>query len=272
MKPLYTFVGGGNMGRALIGGLLRAGHPSSRIRVADAHGPSRDRCASEFGVETFDDNGEAAAGADAVVLAVKPQQMREAARGLAQAADGSALFVSIAAGITLGHLATWLGAQRAIVRCMPNTPALIGAGAAALCANARTSAAQRDLAGSLLESVGLAVWLEDEAQMDAVTALSGSGPAYVFLLLELLERAAGRLGLPAELARALAIETVAGAARLARESKDAPEALRHQVTSPGGTTERALAAFEAAGLAGIVEAALTAARDRSVELAKEFEA
>lgn len=271
MKPLYTFVGGGNMGRALIGGLLRAGHPSSRVRVADAFAEARDRCASEFGVETFEDNASAAAGADAVVLAVKPQQMAAVAPALAGAADSSAVFVSIAAGVTLDHLAGWLGAGRAIVRCMPNTPALVGAGAAALCANARTSDAQRALAGTLLESVGLAVWLDDEGQMDAVTALSGSGPAYVFLLLEVLERAAVDLGLPVELARALALETIAGAAKLARESDEAPAALRRQVTSPGGTTERALASFEADDLAGVVARALTAARDRSVELARGVE-
>lgn len=267
MEALYAFIGGGNMGRALIGGLLAAGHPATRIRVADAVADCRAACVASFGVSALADNVAAAAGADVVVLAVKPQQLRAVASALAPSATTAQLYLSIAAGITLGHLGAWLGADRAIVRAMPNTPAQIGYGAAALCANAAVTATQRAQASRLLEAVGVAVWLDDEQLMDAVTALSGSGPAYVFLLLELLENAGTDLGLPAALSRQLALATVEGAARLARGSAYDPAVLRAQVTSPGGTTERALATFTEADLAGIVLRALRAARDRGRELA-----
>ena len=266
MDPLFAFIGGGNMGSALIGGLLAAGHPPARIRVADSEASCRASCAARFGVMVTADNLAACRDADVVVLAVKPQQLRTVALALAPAIDVGQLFVSIAAGISLGQLETWLGVGRAIVRAMPNTPAQIGCGAAALCANGAVSATQHALASRLLESVGLAVWLDDERLMDAVTALSGSGPAYVFLLLELLEQAGCQLGLPADLSRSLSLATVEGAARLARGSKHDAATLRRQVTSPGGTTERALQSFADADLAGIVARALTAARDRGREL------
>ncbi len=267
MEPLFAFIGGGNMGRALIGGLLAAGHPASQIHVADAHEASRKSCADAFNVTIFSDNRLAANDADVVVLAVKPQQMRDVACALAGGGRRSTLYLSIAAGITTNHLATWLGAGSAIVRAMPNTPALIGAGVAGLYANAAVTNGQRALAEHLLGAVGVALWLDNEDLMDAVTAVSGSGPAYYFLLLELMERAGTRLGLPAGIARRLALETAYGATRLARESTHDAATLRHQVTSPGGTTERALLAFEQADLAHIVETALTAARDRGIELA-----
>lgn len=269
MEPLFAFIGGGNMGRALAGGLVASGHSPSRIRVADVSEACRLACAASHGVMVTDDNLAACAGADVVVLAVKPQQLREVCLALAPAAGPSTLFLSIAAGITLRHLEAWLGRDRAIVRAMPNTPAQIGCGAAALCANGAVSNTQHALAESLLASVGVAQWLEDESLMDAVTALSGSGPAYVFLLLELLEQAGAELGLPAALSRKLALATVEGAARLASASSDEPATLRRQVTSPGGTTERALQSFNDADLAGIVLRALTAARDRGRELAAQ---
>lgn len=268
MQSTYAFIGGGNMGRSLIGGLLAAGHPRSAIRVADADPAARAACHAQFDLEAAADNAEAARGADVVVLAVKPQHLRDVARALPR--HGDALYVSIAAGITLAHLEAWLG-PRPIVRAMPNTPALIGCGAAALVANAAVDAAGRGHASRLLEAVGSAVWLEDESHMDAVTALSGSGPAYVFRFIELLEAAGSELGLPPELARRLALDTVYGASRLARESSSTPAALREQVTSPGGTTERALVELEHADLAAIVRRALTAARDRAVELAAGIE-
>ncbi len=269
MDSLFAFIGGGNMGRALVGGLLAGGHSASRIRVADADAGCRAACAERFGVMVTDDNLAACEGADVVVLAVKPQQLREVSLALAPNTSPSTLFLSIAAGITLGHLAAWLGDERAIVRAMPNTPAQIGCGAAALCANHAVSPAQHDLAEHLLAAVGEAVWLEDEGLMDAVTALSGSGPAYVFLLLELLEQSGCELGLPAALSRRLSLATVEGAARLARGSEHDPATLRRQVTSPGGTTEQALKRFNDADLAGIVSRALTAARDRGRELAAQ---
>ncbi len=267
MEPLFAFIGGGNMGRALIGGLIAGGHPPSRIRVADADDGCRTACAERYGVVVTDDNLAVCNDADVVVLAVKPQQLRDVCLALAAIASPSTLFLSIAAGITLDHLETWLGSGRAIVRAMPNTPAQIGCGAAALCGNAAVSVAQHALASRLLEAVGVAVWLDDESLMDAVTALSGSGPAYVFLLLELLEQAGRELGLPAGLSRTLSVATVEGAARLARGSEHDPATLRRQVTSPGGTTEQALKHFNDADLAGIVSGALTAARDRGRELA-----
>lgn len=269
MEPLFAFIGGGNMGRALVGGLLAAGHPAARIRVADSSDTCREACAERYGVMVTADNTAAAHDADVIVLAVKPQQLREVTLALAPAIRSDALVLSIAAGIPLGHLEAWLGADRAIVRAMPNTPAQIGAGAAGLCANAAVTAAQRELAARLLGAVGVAVWLDDESLMDAVTALSGSGPAYVFLLLELLAAAGAELGLPAPLAAELAQATVEGAARLARESGTEPAELRRQVTSPGGTTERALASFAVDDLGGVVLRALTAARDRGRELAAQ---
>ncbi len=272
MNPLYAFIGGGNMGRALVGGLIAAGHPPAKIRVSDPEPTCREYCAERFGVEVFERNADAMHTAEVVVLAVKPQQMRDVAVELAGVQSSDPLYISIAAGITIRHLSGWLGEDRAIVRCMPNTPALVGCGAAGLIANAHVSADQQAIANQLLEAVGIAVWLDDEHLMDAVTALSGSGPAYFFLLFELLERAAVDLGLPAPLARSLAIETARGASVLAGSSNDDPATLRKQVTSPGGTTERALAAFEAAGLGAIVNDALRAAHDRSIELARQVDA
>ncbi len=271
MSPIYAFVGGGNMGRALIGGLVAGGCPAHRIRVADPDAAARESCAASFDVGVFADAAQAVADADVVVLAVKPQQMREVARGVVGSCGGGALFLSIAAGITCGHLARWLGADRAIVRAMPNTPALVGRGAAVLFANAAVSNAQREHAQALLGAVGSAAWVDDEALMDAVTAVSGSGPAYFFLFMELIEKVAVELGLPAALARELTLDTALGAATLARGASEPPATLRTRVTSPGGTTERALAAFGDGDLQALVRRALVAARDRSVELAQGIE-
>jgi pyrroline-5-carboxylate reductase len=271
MQPTFAFIGGGNMGRALIGGLLQAGHAASKIRVADAFAPSREQCRDLFSVQVYEQNLDAVVDADVVVFAVKPQQLRDVAGQLADTASDSVLYLSIAAGITIEHLQRWLGPTRSIVRCMPNTPALVGSGAAALCANARVSSPQRALADSLLGAVGSAQWLEDEGLMDAVTAVSGSGPAYFFLFIELIEKIAGELGLPQTLARSLAIDTALGASRLAHSSEQAPAQLREQVTSAGGTTASALAVFEQRGLEDLVREALTAARDRSIALARQVE-
>ena len=268
MHPLLAFIGGGNMGQAIIGGLISGGHPASRIRVSDSLEASRIRCVEAFDVATFADNLSAVEGADVIILAVKPQQMREVAERLAGGARPGPVFISIAAGVPIGRLESWLGADAAVVRCMPNTPALVQAGAAALCANANVTSEQRAQSVQILEAVGIAVWLEDEAQMDAVTALSGSGPAYFFLLLELLEEGAAELGLPREIARRLALQTAYGAACLAKHTSEDPATLRRRVTSPGGTTERALASFEADGLKDVVARALAAAHRRSQQLAQ----
>lgn len=267
----FAFIGGGNMGRALLGGLIAGGHPAAAIRVADPDAASRARCAEEYGVAVFDDNQAACADTEVIVLAVKPQQMQAVASSLAATPKAARLYISIAAGITLAHLERWLGDGRAIVRCMPNTPALVARGASALIANSATSSAQCGVATQLLDTVGSVHWLDDEALMDAVTALSGSGPAYFFLFIELLQRVGQELGLPETLALNLARETALGAASLATTSDDTPARLRENVTSPGGTTERALASFSADGLEDVFRRALTAARDRSIELARQVD-
>ena len=265
-----AFIGGGNMARSLIGGLLKAGTPAAEIRVAD---PVLEPLAP-LGVHATRDNAAAARGGAVVVLAVKPQVMEAACRAIAaelaaSAAAGRApLVVSIAAGTPIAAIERWLGQPHAVVRCMPNTPALLGAGATGMCANARVSAAQRASAERLLAAVGIVEWIDDEALMDAVTALSGSGPAYFFLLIEQLSAAAAGLGLPAASARRLAVQTALGAARMAAESGEDPALLRQRVTSPGGTTAAALASFERDAFAAIVARALTAARDRGRELAE----
>lgn len=264
-----AFIGGGNMARSLIGGLVQKGCDPRRISVADPGAEQRALLTQRFPVQTTTDNRVAAEGADLLVFAVKPQMLRAAAEGLADSVRAThPLIVSIAAGINEPDLRAWLGGEAAIVRAMPNTPALLGAGAAGLYANSAVTPAQRALAQSLLEAVGTALWIEDESLMDAVTALSGSGPAYFFLLMELMEAAALDLGLPAAAARQLTQQTAYGAARMALESGEAPAALRKQVTSPGGTTAAALTVFDEAKLAAIVARALTAARDRGRQLSE----
>lgn len=271
MTDSIAFIGAGNMGRAIVGGLIEGGHPARQIRVADLDPAAGQRLQASFGVVGCVDNASAVAGADVVVLAVKPQQMREVALALRPAlATSRPLVLSLAAGITTTALGRWLGADAAVVRCMPNTPALIRHGATALFATAAVSPGQRAQATTVMQAVGKVHWLEDEALMDAVTALSGSGPAYVFRLVETLEQAGAALGLPPDLARALALETVDGASSLAAQSSSTPAELRAQVTSQGGTTQAALEVLDARGIDALFAAALTAARDRSRTLAEEF--
>ena len=265
-----AFIGGGNMARSLIGGLVQKGCDPKRISVADPSAEQRALLTGRFPVRTTANNLEASEGADVIVFAVKPQVLRAAAEGLVgQVRTRHPLIVSIAAGITEPDLRAWLGGDAAIVRAMPNTPALLGAGAAGLYANSSVNPDQRATAQALLEAVGTALWIEDESLMDAVTALSGSGPAYFFLLMELMEAAALELGLPAATSRELIQQTAYGAARMAQESGEAPATLRKQVTSPGGTTAAALSVFEEGKLSALVTRALTAARDRGRELSQE---
>ncbi|MBI4694242.1 MAG: pyrroline-5-carboxylate reductase [Gammaproteobacteria bacterium] len=265
-----AFIGGGNMGRAILGGLLAQGYAASRIRVADPEPAARALVAERYGVLATADNAEAVAEADVVVLAVKPQQLKAVARALRPAlAVRRPLMLSIAAGITTGLLAEWLG-DVPVVRSMPNTPALVGRGIAGLYAGPGVDGTQRAVAAGILDAVGKTVWVEREDLIDAVTALSGSGPAYFFLVLEALEAAGTALGLEAATARALAIETGLGAAELASRSEFDPATLRAQVTSKGGTTERALAVLTGGGLPALFDEALHAARDRARELAQEL--
>lgn len=266
-----AFIGGGNVARSLIGGLIADGVPAARLEASEPDPVRRAALEREFGVRVTTDNAAAAAAAGVVVLAVKPQIMAGVARGLAASLAGrETLVISVAAGIRSSDLARWLGGEVAIVRAMPNTPALLGCGATALYAAPGVTAMQRERAEFILRAVGSVNWVEDEAHMDAVTALSGSGPAYFFLLIEAMADGATALGLPADLARLLALETALGAARMAIESEEDIAALRHQVTSPGGTTEAALAALEAGGFRALVTTALARAEARSRELADSF--
>ena len=267
--PSIAFIGAGNMAAALIGGLIADGTPPERLIAADPDTERLRQLAASAGIRTLEDNAEAVRAADVVVLAVKPQVLQQVAGTLAEAIQAHRpLVISIAAGVRSDTLQRWLGGGVALVRSMPNTPAMLQAGATALYATPEVDAAQREQAETVLRAVGLVRWVEDESLMDAVTALSGSGPAYFFLFMEALEQAGERLGLPADTARLLTLQTALGAARMAIESGEDPAELRRRVTSPGGTTERAIASFEADDLAGMVLRALSAARDRSVELSQ----
>lgn len=268
-KQAIAFVGGGNMAGSMVGGLLARGWEPGRIRVADPLEASRQRFGA-LGVAVHEHGSDAVAGAATVVLAVKPQQMRAACLDIAAAVGAAgSLVISIAAGIETASIAEWLGEGTAIVRCMPNTPALLQCGATVLFAGPGVSPEQRRRAHAILESVGFAAWVDREELLHAVTALSGSGPAYFFLVMEAMEQAAATLGLEPALARRLSAQTALGAARMVLESDTDVAELRRRVTSPGGTTERALRVFETRGLRALFEAALQAADSRSRELAGE---
>jgi pyrroline-5-carboxylate reductase len=271
MNIKAAFVGGGNMGGALIRGLIARGLAANKISVGEAHQPRRIELADQLGVHVTADNREAVAGADVVVLAVKPQDMAGTVRALATVfAQRTPLMISIAAGIRVADIVSWCGSSASVVRAMPNRPALNGAGATAIYAPAGTTEAHRGLAAQVLGAVGTTVWVQNEDALDVVTALSGSGPAYFFLLAELMTDAAVNLGLERDSARELAIQTLFGSGRMARDSDGDLARLRAEVTSKGGTTEAALRAFDAANLRGIVAAALSAATDRSREMAQAF--
>ncbi|MGK0673747.1 MAG: pyrroline-5-carboxylate reductase [Halothiobacillaceae bacterium] len=264
-KPQMAFIGGGNMARALVGGLIRNHHPVERLCIADPHAEARAQFEG-LGLCTLADNRQAVELAQVVVLAVKPQALGLVARELAPTLRPDQLVISIAAGVRVATLRRWLNGHERIVRAMPNTPSLVQAGVSGLFAPDEVSSAERALAESILRAVGATVWVAQEGLIDAVTALSGSGPAYVFLVMEAMQAAAEKLGLDATTARFLTLETVLGAARLALESLDDPAVLRARVTSPGGTTERGIAALEAAGLRQGFADALEAAFERAEEL------
>ncbi len=264
------FIGAGNMARSLLGGLLAKGYPQEQLWASDPD-PGQRELASSLGVgHVSAGNEEVAAHCAGLVAAVKPQMARQALTPLREAVTTSRpLVVSVAAGIPLDALESWLGAQR-MVRCMPNTPALVSQGVTAMVANAHVSDADRDLAESIMGAVGQWLWLERESQLDAATALSGSGPAYFFYFLEAMIEAGAELGLTEAHARTLALQTALGASKMALESDLSPDALRVQVTSPGGTTERALAVLRDGGFAPLVKAAIKAAEERARELARDF--
>ncbi len=265
------FIGGGNMATSLIGGLIAQGKAADSISVSDPNESQRQQLQQQFAVNTFANAIDATVDADVVVLAVKPQVMKDVALSVAASLSTSTkrpLFVSIAAGIDLFSLQTWLGQKQAIVRCMPNTPSLIQLGASGLFANEHTSIVQKNLAETVLKAAGIVQWVQSEAEIDAVTAVSGSGPAYYFLLMEAMIDAGVELGLSRETASQLTIQTAIGAAHMAKESDVDVAELRKRVTSPGGTTEQAINTFEGAHLRDIVKAALGSASRRSSELAQ----
>ena len=264
---IVTCIGAGNMAYSLLNGLLGAGHPSDRLRAADVL-PAQLARFTPLNIATYSNNAQAIDQADIIVLAVKPQVLQKVLAALPLASHQ--LLISIAAGIPIRTLESNSPLQQSVVRCMPNTPALVGAGISALYANAVASDDHRAQAEALLQSVGKVIWAEEESQLDAVTAVSGSGPAYFFYLMEAMVRAGVELGLSRDAATRLTVETAYGAALLARDSAQDPATLRANVTSPGGTTERALAIMNDAGVADAIVRALHGAARRSAELAKEF--
>ena len=269
MSDSYTFIGGGNMGQALIGGLISSGHPRSSISVLDKAAASRDACAQQFGVKVFERNTRAMNESHAIILAIKPKDVEEVCKDLHQHKLDDTLIISIAAGITCAQLEKWLGHETAIIRAMPNTPALIGLGITGMFANKNVNPLSKQLGTKILGAVGKTEWLEKEGEIDAVTAVSGSGPAYFFLFYELLEDAAAKLGLDTNLSRRLVLSTAKGAVELALSTDKSAAQLRAEVTSEGGTTEKALQSFTKNDLKNTITEALVAARDRSAELSNK---
>ncbi len=266
--PGIAFIGGGNMASAIIGGLIRQGHPASQIEVVEPWDEARAALRKSFAIEALPAPGPQLARAGIVVWAVKPQTFKDAAAQAREHTQG-ALHLSVAAGIRSDSIAQWLGSE-CIVRTMPNTPALVGKGMSALYARPGVSAAQCQSVEAIMATTGEFLWVESEKQLDAVTALSGSGPAYVFYFLEAMTRAGVGMGLTEPQAHQLAVGTFVGASELARRSDEPPALLRQRVTSKGGTTYAALQSMEAAGVAASFEAAMRAAEQRAHELGDEF--
>ena len=269
-KPALTFIGGGNMATSLVGGLLEQGYPPHSITVSDPLAENRDRLQQQFGINITSDNLTTAKNADVIVLAVKPQVMKQVAQELAPSLAHHPMIISIAAGISLESLQQWLGQDTPIVRCMPNTPALVQMGAAGLFANAHVSTEQKASATEILGAVGISCWLDKEADIDAVTAVSGSGPAYYFLIMEAMEQVGMELGLSQAVSRQLTLQTALGASKMAMESDVEPAELRRRVTSPGGTTQRAIETFIEGDITELFRKAMTGAVERAEEMAKEM--
>lgn len=259
------------MSESLIGGMIASGHKASLIQVSEPDEKRRELLEKKYGVNAIKSNNELVNHCDMILFAVKPQLLQQVALPLRQVVqERKPAVISIAAGVRSADLEKWLGGELAIVRVMPNTPALVRAGVSGLYANHRVSDQQKNLAESVMRAVGLTVWLENESQMDIVTALSGSGPAYIFRIIEAMENAATRSGLARETSRLLAIETVLGAAKLAVESEDSPAELRQKVTSPGGTTEQGLIQLEQGDIEKLIQNVINAAIKRSQEMGDEL--
>ena len=266
--PVIAFIGGGNMASAIIGGLIRQGHPASQIEVVEPWAEARDALLKNHGLQAQPEAGPALQRARIVVWAVKPQTFKDAA-AQTRAHTEDALHLSVAAGIRSDSIAQWLGSER-VVRTMPNTPALVGKGMSALYARPGVSPAERESVQAIMATTGEYLWVDSEKQLDAVTALSGSGPAYVFYFLEAMARAGTAMGLSAEQAHQLAVGTFVGASELARRSDESPAVLRQRVTSKGGTTYAALQSMEKDGVGEAFERAMKAAEQRAHELGNEF--
>ena len=266
-----AFIGAGNMANALITGLVADGFSAKNIWASDPVDKNLTALEEQFGIQTSCDNNAAIAHADIIVLSIKPQIMNRICEEIKEIVNTrKPLVISIAAGIQIKNLTTCLGGKTALVRAMPNTPALIKTGATGLFANEYVSEDQQSIAEEIMRAVGVALWVDDEKQMDYVTALSGSGPAYFFRIMEAMEKSACELGLPVKTAHLLTLQTALGAAKLAMESQDTLATVREKVTSPGGTTERGLAAMETEKIDEVIEKTLTAASLRAAELANEY--
>ena len=269
--PRITFIGAGNMARSLLAGLVHGGYERERLLATDRNADIRAQISAQLGIATTDDNAQAAHWADIVVLAVKPQHLQAICREIGPAVQAHRpLILSIAAGIRIQDIDRWLGGGLPVVRTMPNTPALVQTGATGLYANAAVSQQQKDMAESIMRAVGITVWVEAEPLLDAVTALSGSGPAYFFMFMEAMEQAGTELGLSREQSHLLTLQTALGAAKMAMESGEACNTLRQRVTSPGGTTEQALKVFDKAQCADTVKQAMAAACLRAQVLADQL--
>ena len=269
--PTLAFIGAGNMAQAIIKGLLKQGYAANKIIATGRTASKMSALATDTGIQTTLDNLEACQQADIIILGVKPQMMQDTVSALAAAIDPRRhLIISVAAGILATSINGWIGQDCATVRCMPNTPSLVGMGASGLYANELVSSEQRAQAEHIMQAVGISIWLEEEQLIDTVTAVSGSGPAYYFLMMEAMIDAAQGLGLNAEQAKTLVLQTSAGAAEMARTSELSPAELRVAVTSPKGTTEQALNSFAEAGYRDTVAKAMGAAHGRSQELAQMF--
>ena len=268
MNRTISFIGGGNMARSIIGGLIASGWATRHIHVSDPSGQQRLQLQQQFSVHTYADNPACAHNGEIIVFAVKPQMMRQAISSVSQLlTTNRPLLLSIVAGIRIADITRWIGATLPVVRLMPNTPALVGNGVTAMLANPRTSEQQRRIAQSVMQSVGPVVQVEDERDIDVVTGISGSGPAYYFKLMEIMIRSAKNNGLDQQVATTLVLQTALGAARLALASEYSPDRLRQQVTSPGGTTQAALSLMEENGIDRIIEDGIQAAIEKSSELA-----
>jgi pyrroline-5-carboxylate reductase len=261
------FIGAGNMAGSLIGGLIKQGFPAQQIIASDINQQQLDNLKQRFNIRTFSDNNQAIQNTDIIILAVKPQVLHQVCGDLNTGSRNS-LYISIAAGVREVDINRWLGDGKAVIRCMPNTPALVGLGASGLYANEKVSATQKQLAEQILQSTGITVWVDTEDKLDTVTAISGSGPAYFFYFIEALQQAAVQLGLDPQTASRLVQQTALGASTMAIDADVA--LLRQQVTSKGGTTEQAINSFQQSGLAEMVLNAAIAAQRRSIELAEQL--